>query len=94
MIEGGHDTDGEGTTGIVEEKDRADRPPSSGGSGNALASGLQPGGIKPGGGPGATMGSIGTGGGFTLARAAAGIERVRRSVICRCSDFTLSTSSV
>ena len=47
----------------MEEKDRADWPPSSGGSGNALASGLQPGGIKPGGGPGATMGSIGTGGG-------------------------------
>jgi hypothetical protein len=63
MIEGGHDTDGEGTTGIVEEKDRADRPPSSGGTGNALSSGLQPGGIKPGGGPGATVGSISTGGG-------------------------------
>jgi hypothetical protein len=60
MIEGGgHDTDGGGTTGIVEEKDRD----SSGGSGNPLSSGLQPGGIKPGGGPGATIGSIGTGGG-------------------------------
>ena len=62
MIEGGRDTDGAGTTGIVEEKDPADRR-SSGGSGNALSSGLQPGGIKPGGGPGATVGSIGTGGG-------------------------------
>jgi hypothetical protein len=63
MTEGGHDTDGEGTSGIVEEKNRMDRPPSSGGSGNGLSSGLQPGGIKPGGAPGATVGSIGTGGG-------------------------------
>jgi hypothetical protein len=64
---GGEDTDGEGTTGIVEEKNRgdSDRPigPASGGSRNGLSSGLQPGGIKPGGGPGAAVGSIGTGGG-------------------------------
>jgi hypothetical protein len=63
MTKGGHDTDGEGTPGIIEEKDRADRLPTSGGSGNGLSTGLQPGGIKPGGGPGATVGSIGTGGG-------------------------------
>lgn len=74
MIEGGgHDTDGEGTTGIVEEKDRsdADRPigPTGGGSGSGLSSGLQQGGIKPGGGPGATVGSIGTGGGSDENRA-------------------------
>jgi hypothetical protein len=63
MIEsGGHDTDGEGTTEVIEEKDRDDQPPSSG-SGNGLASGLQPGGTIPGGGPGAMIGSIGTGGG-------------------------------
>ncbi|WP_210527931.1 DUF2934 domain-containing protein [Rubellimicrobium arenae] len=33
--------------------------------GGGLASGLQPGGIVPGGGPGATVGSLGTGGGST-----------------------------
>jgi hypothetical protein len=38
---------------------RATRPA---GSGNALSTGLQPGGIRPGGGPGATVGSLGTGG--------------------------------
>lgn len=35
------------------------------GSGNGLSSGLQPGGTLPGGGPGASVGSIGTGGGST-----------------------------
>jgi hypothetical protein len=33
------------------------------GKAGGLASGLQSGGVKPGGGPGATIGSIGTGGG-------------------------------
>jgi hypothetical protein len=36
---------------------------STSGQGNALSSGLQSGGVRPGGGPGAMMGSIGTGGG-------------------------------
>jgi hypothetical protein len=97
---GGHDSDGQGTLGIVAEKTRptgssvgSDQAPrsedadtdrsgtggmghghdaggepigagvASGGSGNALSSGLQSGGIIPGGGPGATVGSLGTGGG-------------------------------
>ena len=34
-------------------------------TGNGLSSGLQPGGTLPGGGPGASVGSIGTGGGAT-----------------------------
>jgi hypothetical protein len=34
-------------------------------TGNGLSSGLQPGGTLPGGGPGASVGSIGTGGGST-----------------------------
>lgn len=34
-------------------------------AGNGLSSGLQPGGTLPGGGPGASVGSVGTGGGST-----------------------------
>ena len=52
---GGEDTDGSGTQGIIDEKEAA-RPASPGGA----ASGLQPGGTIPGGGPGAGEGSIGT----------------------------------
>ena len=55
--QGGADTDGEGTTGIVDEKPGA--PASPGGA----ASGLQPGGTIPGGSPGTSVGSLGTGGG-------------------------------
>jgi hypothetical protein len=55
----GGDTGGDGASGTIEEKRREN----SGGSGSALSSGLQPGGIRPGGGPGATVGSIDTGGG-------------------------------
>jgi hypothetical protein len=83
---GGEDSDGAGTSGMVEETTRPARggetgttrvgmedsdgadpagpiEPTSGGSGNGLSSGLQPGGMVPGGGPGAMVGSLGTGGG-------------------------------
>ena len=49
--------------------DKTDEPtgkaaePRQAGKTGGLATGLQRGGIKPGGGPGATVGSIGTGGG-------------------------------
>lgn len=56
MTGGGRDTDGKGTSGMVDEKEGA--PSSPGGA----ASGLQPGGTIPGGGPGASTGSLGTGG--------------------------------
>ena len=51
----------------------------------------------PGGQAAEALGDVGGGGGVGEAqrpRAAAGIERVRRSAICFCSVFTLSTSSV
>lgn len=62
---GGHDTDGSGTTGTVEEKTRGTKGDDQDIDGEigGLASGLQPGGTIPGGGPGAMVGSIGTGGG-------------------------------
>lgn len=41
-----------------------DRPPGRAGAGG-IATSLQPGGMRPGGGPGAGLGSIGTGGGNT-----------------------------
>lgn len=66
MIDGaGRDTDGSGTTGVVEEKTRGkdDEDRDIDGEIGGLASGLQPGGTIPGGGPGAMVGSIGTGGG-------------------------------
>lgn len=49
---------------VEEDAAEADLPahPSSG---NGLSNGLQPGGTLPGGGPGASVGSIGTGGGST-----------------------------
>jgi len=48
------------TTRFGMEKSDAEEPNSTGGG---LATGLQPGGIIPGGGPGAMIGSIGSGGG-------------------------------
>ena len=45
-----------------ERKDKP-REPKRDGKIGGLANGLQSGGVKPGGGPGATVGSIGTGGG-------------------------------
>jgi len=60
----GADSDGAGTGGMAHSEDAGGPlPGSSGGSGNALSTGLQPGGIAPGGGPGAIAGSLGTGGG-------------------------------
>jgi len=79
----GEGTDGRGTHGIVEEKNReammngdesmeedADRSGRTGmtASPSGLASGLQSGGTVPGGGPGNTEGSIGTGGGSNADR--------------------------
>lgn len=74
----GEGTDGSGTPGIVEEKNRepetgsdevmdedAEPSGSTGMASPGLASGLQSGGTIPGGGPGNTEGSIGTGGGST-----------------------------
>jgi len=49
------------------------RPPPSGPSG--LATGLQPGGMQPGGGPGATQGSLGTGGGSSGDRDTGSLKR-------------------
>ena len=62
----GADSDGAGSGGVLHELAagrQSDIGASSGGSGNALSSGLQPGGIAPGGGPAAMAGSLGTGGG-------------------------------
>ena len=49
----------------MTEKKSGETPPikKHPGKSGGLASGLQSGGVKPGGGPGATIGSIGTGGG-------------------------------
>ena len=79
----GEDTDGGGTLGIVEEKKREammddDETMDEGADGSGsigtttsppgLASGLQSGGTVPGGGPGNSEGSIGTGGGSNADR--------------------------
>jgi hypothetical protein len=54
------ETDGAGTGGMVRHEDAGGPIEPSGGG---LASSLQPGGTNPGGGPGAMIGSIGSGGG-------------------------------
>ena len=51
----------------IEAEPRADTAHAPAGSGG-FSSGLQSGGTKPGGGPGAGFGSIGTGGGSTAGR--------------------------
>jgi hypothetical protein len=67
MLQEGADTDGEGTGGMVQKQDAGGagpvEPAADQGGGSGLATGLQSGGTIPGGGPGATAGSIGTGGG-------------------------------
>ena len=63
-----------------------DRPPSAGaqpvgpaqpGGAGGVASGLQPGGVRPGGGPAATQGAIGTGGGSTAAKPSGSVSGTR-----------------
>ena len=62
-----------GTTRFGQNEGLGEEAPgglgASGGSGNPSSSGLQPGGIMPGGGPAAMAGSIGTGGGSNADRA-------------------------
>jgi hypothetical protein len=62
--DGGKDTGETATTGMARSEGAgAPMPSSTGGSGNGLSSGLQGGGMAPGGGPAAMTGSLGTGGG-------------------------------
>lgn len=53
-------------------------PPGSGAGSQGLASGLQPGGSIPSGGPGTGVGSVGTGGGSTAARPTGTAAKSRR----------------
>ena len=62
-----HDSDNAEQTEKPDEE-RLDTGAPLPSSGNGLSTGLQPSGTLPGGGPGASVGSIGTGGGSTAGR--------------------------
>ena len=65
---------------FVEEQngsENTEKPAAGGASG--IASGLQPRGVRPGGGPGTGMGSIGTGGGSTGPGTATGTDPSRKA---------------
>lgn len=70
-----HDSDNaeqsERPTPDAIENEAPAKPP----TGNGLSSGLQPGGTLPGGGPGTSVGSIGTGGGSTAGAATGNASR-------------------
>ena len=64
-----------------------DRPASAGaepvgpaqpGGAGGIASGLQPGGVRPGGGPAATQGSVGTSGGSTAGKPSGSVSGTQR----------------
>ena len=61
------------------KKPSAPKGPVGQGGGAGLSSGLQPGGTRPGGQPGAGFGSIGTGGGSDGAKDTGNLERAEKT---------------